>query len=245
LTAMRKTPAAARRNVAGARSRWADDYVTVGVSGMWESGRTGGRRSRPRWSPGAECFACYHCARLASLERSRQRLFRVGNQALFMPSQEYKSGYDTNHPQDEEAQADGPTDLLEQFSRVIGAEAIGGCPDDAAAGIEQKKSGPVHAICTSKQSCEGPQKGDEASEEDHFAAMPHEQVAAELEPRRAESHAGAIPLEQRQAQAPTDPKPDRVPDNRSRCCSDDDPNDVQLMRCPGQGCGCDKNRLAR
>jgi hypothetical protein len=116
-------------------------------------------------------------------------------------------------------------------------------PDDPARDVEGEEPPPRHPVGSGQEGRQHPQNRDKALEENHRAAMAHEQVLAELDLPGREAQARPEPDQQGVADPLADPEADVVADHRPGHRSGDDPGQRQVVRRPGvDGC-CDEGRL--
>src|SRR2546428_2483353 len=134
---------------------------------------------------------------------------------MLIATQEDQKGDDDQHSQHKRDRAYRSGEPMHVVTQEVAPQPVEGRPDDAPCGIEEQKAGPAHTVGPGQEGCPGAEHGDKASEEDDFAAMPHEEVLPQFQPALLQTNVATI--------APQQTVPTLAPDPEAQIITQDRP----------------------
>jgi len=134
--------------------------------------------------------------------------------------------------------------MLQSMPKIIGGPPVECRPQNCSGGVAEEESRPAHAIDASQKDRQGTEQGDKSAEEDDLAAMPAEEILAELDPGIGELQIVTITQEQTVADFPADRVADIVAEDRPNRSRGNHQPDIKLLCRAGVNCGRDQSRFA-
>jgi hypothetical protein len=133
---------------------------------------------------------------------------------------------------------------LDLRAHEICAECIDPDPDNGPSHVRNPKVAPRHVVRAGKEADDAAEQRHEAGSENDLAAMAHEEILADLDPRLAQMKIGAVTQQQPVSILAPDPKCDEISDGAPEDTRDQDRPDTQLLRRSRIESCCDENGLS-
>ncbi len=174
-----------------------------------------------------------------------QRAFRLDDELRLMPADEAGPDRQRNERDDADDDHHRAGDALDLMSQHVGGETEHAGPDERADAVGRQKLRPGHAVCPRQDAREAAQQRDEPGNDHDLAAVPEEQIFAELDAALGYPHVRPIAQQQAVAEFEANQITDELAHDRRDGGDDDHPADIQLVPGSGKNPRQDQDGLAR